>query len=131
ALALADDAGAARAAVVERGLSTLSITFRSRGAPWRCGGRAGGARAVRLQGITGVLRHMRHLCHDAVTPRCRPHPQEDLVFDAAFTPRRRAVLLSMAGVPVLLTACAETAEDGGGSGDGGGGDRKSGVEGKG
>src|SRR5699024_8281602 len=32
-----------------------------------------------------------------------------------------AVLLSMAGVPVLLTACAETAEDGGGSGDGGGG----------
>ena len=43
------------------------------------------------------------------------------MFDAAFTPRRRAVLLSMAGVPVLLTACAETAEDGGGSGDGGGG----------
>ena len=43
------------------------------------------------------------------------------MFDAAFTPRRRAVLLSMAGVPVLLTACAKTAEDGGGSGDGGGG----------
>src|SRR5690606_19289701 len=45
------------------------------------------------------------------------------MFDAAFTPRRRAVLLSMAGVPVLLTACAKTTEDGGGSGgsDGGGG----------
>src|SRR5699024_5418602 len=48
ALALADDAGAARAAVVERGLSTHSITFRSRGPPWRCGVRAAGARAVRL-----------------------------------------------------------------------------------
>ncbi|MGP9582153.1 ABC transporter substrate-binding protein [Brachybacterium sp. AOP35-5H-19] len=45
------------------------------------------------------------------------------MFDAAFTPRRRAVLLSMAGVPVLLTACAKTTEDGGGSGgsDAGGG----------
>src|SRR5699024_10601514 len=86
ALALADDAGAARAAVVERGLSTHSITFRSRGPPWRCGVRAAGARAVRLQGITGAPRHMRHLCHDAVTPaasssssggprvRCRLHP---------------------------------------------------------
>ncbi|MDN5898669.1 MAG: ABC transporter substrate-binding protein [Brachybacterium sp.] len=45
------------------------------------------------------------------------------MFDAAFTPRRRAVLLSMAGVPVLLSACAKTSDDGGGSGgsDGGGG----------
>ena len=44
------------------------------------------------------------------------------MFDAAFTPRRRAVLLSMAGVPVLLSACAQTSDDGGGgSGDGGGG----------
>ena len=43
------------------------------------------------------------------------------MFDAAFTPKRRAVLLSMAGAPVLLTACAETT-DGGGGGGGGGGD---------
>lgn len=47
------------------------------------------------------------------------------MFDAAFTPRRRAVLISMAGVPVLLSACAQTTEDGGGgsggSDDGGGG----------
>ncbi|WP_394214247.1 ABC transporter substrate-binding protein [Brachybacterium vulturis] len=45
------------------------------------------------------------------------------MFDAAFTPKRRAVLLSMAGVPVLLSACAQTTDDGGGSGgsDGGGG----------
>ncbi|ATG51795.1 peptide ABC transporter substrate-binding protein [Brachybacterium vulturis] len=45
------------------------------------------------------------------------------MFDAAFTPKRRAVLLSLAGVPVLLSACAKTTEDGGGSGgsDGGGG----------
>ena len=42
--------------------------------------------------------------------------------DAAFTPRRRAVLVSMAGVPVLLTACAKTTEDGDGSGGSGSGD---------
>ncbi|APX32164.1 peptide ABC transporter substrate-binding protein [Brachybacterium sp. P6-10-X1] len=42
------------------------------------------------------------------------------MFDAAFTPRRRAVLLSLAGVPVLLSACAKTADDGGGSGGGDG-----------
>ena len=41
------------------------------------------------------------------------------MFDAAFTPKRRAVLLSMAGVPVLLTACAETTDGGGGGGGGG------------
>ena len=44
------------------------------------------------------------------------------MFDAAFTPRRRAVLVSMAGVPVLLTACAKTTEDGDGSGGSGSGD---------
>ena len=46
------------------------------------------------------------------------------MFDAALTPKRRTMLLTMAGVPVLLTACAQTSEDGGGdggSGDGGGG----------
>lgn len=43
------------------------------------------------------------------------------MFDAAFTPKRRAVLLSMAGVPVLLSACAKTTESGGGSDGGGGG----------
>ncbi|MDN5598971.1 MAG: ABC transporter substrate-binding protein [Brachybacterium sp.] len=47
------------------------------------------------------------------------------MFDAAFTTRRPAVLISMAGVPVLLSACAQTTEDGGGgsggSDDGGGG----------
>ncbi|WP_193103941.1 ABC transporter substrate-binding protein [Brachybacterium sp. FME24] len=41
------------------------------------------------------------------------------MFEAAFTPKRRTVLLSLAGVPVLLTACAQTTDDGGGS-DGGG-----------
>ncbi|MGP9694200.1 ABC transporter substrate-binding protein [Brachybacterium sp. AOP25-B2-12] len=40
--------------------------------------------------------------------------------DALFSPRRRSVLLALAGVPVLLTACAQTTE-GGGSGDGGDG----------
>ena len=46
------------------------------------------------------------------------------MLDAALTPKRRTMLLTMAGVPVLLTACAQTSEDGGGdggSGDGGGG----------
>ncbi|MGP5125452.1 ABC transporter substrate-binding protein [Brachybacterium tyrofermentans] len=42
------------------------------------------------------------------------------MFDAAFTPKRRTVLLSLAGIPVLLSACAKTTEDGGGSGGGGG-----------
>lgn len=42
------------------------------------------------------------------------------MFDAALTPRRRTVLLSLAGAPVLLTACAQTTD--GGSGGGGGGD---------
>ena len=40
------------------------------------------------------------------------------MFDAVLHPRRRSLLLAMAGVPVLLTACAKT--EGGGS-DGGGG----------
>ena len=43
------------------------------------------------------------------------------MFDAALTPKRRTMLLTMAGVPVLLTACAQTAEDGGGEGGSGGG----------
>lgn len=44
------------------------------------------------------------------------------MFDAAFTAKRRTVLLSLAGVPVLLTACAQTTDDGdGGAGDDGGG----------
>ena len=42
------------------------------------------------------------------------------MFDA-LTPRRRTVLLSLAGIPVLLTACAQTTETGGGGSDGGGG----------
>jgi len=42
------------------------------------------------------------------------------MFDAALTPKRRTVLLSLAGIPVLLSACAKTTEDGGGSGGGGG-----------
>ncbi|MGO3507523.1 MAG: ABC transporter substrate-binding protein, partial [Brachybacterium tyrofermentans] len=41
------------------------------------------------------------------------------MFDAAFTPKRRTVLLSLAGIPVLLSACAKTTDDGGGSGGGG------------
>lgn len=41
------------------------------------------------------------------------------MFDAALTPKRRTVLLSVAGIPVLLSACAKTTEDGGGSGGGG------------
>ncbi|MBB5831233.1 ABC transporter substrate-binding protein [Brachybacterium aquaticum] len=40
------------------------------------------------------------------------------MFDAALTPKRRTMLLSLAGVPVLLTACAQTS-DSGGSGSGG------------
>ncbi|EWS82353.1 peptide ABC transporter substrate-binding protein [Brachybacterium phenoliresistens] len=42
------------------------------------------------------------------------------MFDA-LTPRRRTVLLSLAGIPVLLTACAQTSDTGGGGSDGGGG----------
>ncbi|MGP9681048.1 MULTISPECIES: ABC transporter substrate-binding protein [unclassified Brachybacterium] len=41
------------------------------------------------------------------------------MFDAALTPKRRTVLLSLAGIPVLLSACAKTTDDGGGSGGGG------------
>ncbi|PWH07307.1 peptide ABC transporter substrate-binding protein [Brachybacterium endophyticum] len=41
------------------------------------------------------------------------------MFDAAFAPRRRSVLLALAGVPVLLTACAETSDSGDGGGGGG------------
>ncbi len=40
------------------------------------------------------------------------------MFDAAFTPRRRTVLLSLAGLPVLLTACAQTSDEGGSDGGG-------------
>ncbi|AXK45279.1 ABC transporter substrate-binding protein [Brachybacterium saurashtrense] len=42
------------------------------------------------------------------------------MFDAALTPTRRTLLLSMAGVPVLLSACAQTSEDGGDGGGSGG-----------
>ncbi|GAA1726988.1 ABC transporter substrate-binding protein [Brachybacterium phenoliresistens] len=42
------------------------------------------------------------------------------MFDA-LTPRRRTVLLSLAGIPVLLTACAQTSDTGGEGSDGGGG----------
>lgn len=42
------------------------------------------------------------------------------MFDAALTPTRRTLLLSMAGVPVLLSACAQTGEDGGDGGGSGG-----------
>ena len=44
------------------------------------------------------------------------------MFDAAFTPKRRTMLLSLAGVPVLLSACAQTTDDGGSGGGGGGAD---------
>ncbi|UEJ81686.1 ABC transporter substrate-binding protein [Brachybacterium halotolerans subsp. kimchii] len=44
------------------------------------------------------------------------------MFDAALTPRRRTVLLGLAGVPVLLTACAQTSDDGGDGGGGGSSD---------
>ncbi|WP_422114793.1 ABC transporter substrate-binding protein [Brachybacterium sp. UNK5269] len=43
------------------------------------------------------------------------------MFDAALIAKRRTMLLTLAGVPVLLTACAQTTEDGGGSDGGGGG----------
>ncbi|MFC7458195.1 ABC transporter substrate-binding protein [Brachybacterium sp. GCM10030267] len=42
------------------------------------------------------------------------------MFDAAFTPKRRTVLLTAAGAPLLLSACAQTSEDGGSGGGGGG-----------
>ena len=42
------------------------------------------------------------------------------MFDAALTAKRRTVLLALAGVPVLLTACAKTTEGGSGGGGGGG-----------
>ncbi|MFC7374686.1 MULTISPECIES: ABC transporter substrate-binding protein [unclassified Brachybacterium] len=41
------------------------------------------------------------------------------MFDAAFTPKRRTVLLTAAGAPLLLSACAQTSEDGGSGGGGG------------
>ncbi|MCL6422213.1 ABC transporter substrate-binding protein [Brachybacterium sp. JHP9] len=44
------------------------------------------------------------------------------MFDAALNPRRRSVLLAVAGVPFLLTACAKSSGDAGGSGSDGGGD---------
>ena len=42
------------------------------------------------------------------------------MFDAALTAKRRTVLLSLAGVPLLLTACAKTTDGGSGGGGGGG-----------
>src|SRR5699024_10132882 len=128
ALPVADRAGAAGAALVERGLSRLTPRRHNVSI-------ASPAGTVRLMGGETAHCEVAHnrwcaTSHAAPMPptpwslRRLPHPQEDPMFDAAFTPRRRAVLVSMAGVPVLLTACAKTTEDGdgpGGSGDGGGG----------
>src|SRR5690606_35562508 len=55
-------------------------------------------------------------------PRRLPHPRREAMFDAVLTPTRRTALITLAGVPVLLTACAKTTDSGsGGGGDGSGG----------
>lgn len=36
------------------------------------------------------------------------------MFDAVLTPTRRTALITLAGVPVLLTACAKTTDSGSG-----------------
>src|SRR5699024_3855914 len=126
ALPVADRAGAAGAALVERGLSRLTPRRHnvSIATP------AGTVRPMGGETAHRGVAHNRWCASSHAAPmfptpcslRRLPQPQEDPMFDAAFTPRRRAVLVAMAGVPVLLTACAKTTEDGDGSGGSGSGD---------
>src|SRR5699024_10752893 len=46
-------------------------------------------------------------------PTGAPHPLEEPMVDAALIGKRRSMLLTLAGVRVLLTACAQTTTDGG------------------